>query len=295
MSNNSLYYRHETLGAFLATCSYYDSGAKIIAQHLRDQGIASINSILDVGCGEGTFTRTFLKELKRTGIAPPRTILGIDPDQANIDSYANLVRQETGLIADTRTAGLENVDFKGHFALVLSSHSLYATMESAHMSGAEKARHINRVLEATASGGVCYLSLSSNVSIAYRVKRDVLALVGQHEDLSAYGEELAGYLQSARVPLKTIANTSYCDITRLIDDFDFMIHWCSYLCRVPEERLRDLGFKVLRSVFERHALSFDQANPTERQRMLDSPSTLGLPRPGTIYVPHAELCFFLNF
>ncbi|PIT02758.1 hypothetical protein TSA1_19875 [Bradyrhizobium nitroreducens] len=285
-----LYSRNDALSIFLRSLSYHRVGAAYLANELARRSRRAIHRALDIGCGEGTFTSTLIREMQIVGVAGPQSIYAFDPDIENLTFYKSRLRGCNELALTTSNSTLERAQLDRSSDLVICSHSLYGMMENPSLTGTERVNQIRRILSSVAPDGLVFMSLASANSPAYEVKRDILRVLNL-KNPSAHGEELQSYLILAGSGAKATYHSSYMDVTEILDDSSAMIKWCSYFCRVPENQLQMLGQDLLRKIINRHILQFRSATPELQKRMKEFPAALGSPADATVFLPHREIFF----
>jgi SAM-dependent methyltransferase len=162
-----------------------------------------IRRILDVGCGEGTFTATLLSNLRLAGIlADEVDVLGIDPVNLRTEFITNLAAVQG--VRATFSVGLFGTaerDSAGSapelFDLVIASHSLYGICDSAVAGEPTASTNFGasvglasvtqRLRELCTADGAVLVILASKRSMAYEFKRQALKKIYglDIEDLTA--------------------------------------------------------------------------------------------------------------
>jgi SAM-dependent methyltransferase len=121
--------------------------------------------MVDVGCGEGRFTAGMLAEINNL----PSDITAIDPAQANILAYRQLLRSNFPALRDVDTVVGKVEDLLDNLPsanFVLASHSLYAALDH-NRKGA--AAITSRLIE-KAKDGLAVVIMASRDSYLYTVK-----------------------------------------------------------------------------------------------------------------------------
>ncbi|MCP9625969.1 class I SAM-dependent methyltransferase [Rhodopseudomonas palustris] len=287
-----LYCRNEALSIFLKTLSYHKIGADVLARWIAKSRTTPVERMLDVGCGDGTFTVALFEALRKLGIPIPKLLRAFDPDKGNVRDYERRVTQFRDTELRVKLGALETASLTATYDLVVCSHSLYGTLENPALSDNEKIDSLRRVADSKSGDGIGFLSLAGTGSEAYKVKREVL-----HElevvDLSVHGEELDSWLVRAGIPSVKSQWNSYMDVTRLMQDEVALIRWMSYFTRTPEELIRSLGIQRLITILRRHTCHYLDADDNTRTQMRHFPAETGMPSDETLFLPHREVFFFL--
>jgi hypothetical protein len=188
-------------------------------------------SIIDVGGGEGTFTRELLSKCRTL----PQSIFLIEPSHTNIDAYTNLISQAYPSIKiRTETGYIQNyLDSLPTADLILASHSLYSILDCNRPLSTIVIRKLAEKIKQ--QRGFLLISMASEDSGAYVVKRRILEFL-HREDLSSYGEDVVGLLPQGW-GRKIVKVDSVMNINEVLKSEALLTKWLSYFCRVPETEL----------------------------------------------------------
>jgi phospholipid N-methyltransferase len=257
----SEYVQSDTLACFQSSlsCIYETSaflGATVCKAFQGEQW-----SMIDVGGAEGKFT----KELLAKCTTRPRNLLVIEPSLSNVDSYKTLMTQHYPDIAlRVEREFIENaLDNLPKADLILASHSLYSILDH-DRSLAIKV--INKLVERMNPKGFMILSMASEHSNAYVVKRRVLEFLSRPE-VSSFGEDILGLLPKG-LGRKVVTADSFMNVTPILKSDDLLIKWLAYFCRVPEHDLKpSLG--QFRTIILDNSMEFASAPQDFRRRYSD--------------------------
>lgn len=282
-----LYSRNDALSIFLGSLNSHRIGTAFLTRDIARRRTDKITTMLDVGCGEGTFTSLLFNQLNLTRLSTPRNLLAFDPDVENLEAYSSKLQsfKQTNLVV--AHAPLEHMRFDGLYDLVVCSHSLYGMLENPSLSEVSKLGQIKRILDCVRPGGIAFLSLASRYSPSYQVKRSILAALGI-PNTSIHSEDLSRYLVAAGLQVRPAERTSYIDVTNILGDSSAILKWCSFFCRVPEHQLLKLGVKFLRDAVRQFALQFASAPSRIKEDMRQFPSDVGPPNDATMLLIHSE-------
>jgi SAM-dependent methyltransferase len=248
--------------------------------------------LLDIGCGEGTFTAGLLERMGSLGIDGPWRVIAIDPDEANLHAYRARLHRDFEVNLRTMRLGVEELPTAIASDLAICSHSLYATLENPELESSEKRKQIRKILDCITPGGVGFFSLAGQLSKAYSVKKEILSMLGL-ADKSSYGEHLLEHFGMIDANPCATQQQSYMDVTEIVNDASTMLNWCSYFCRVETHRLSQLGIEVIRDVIISHAQMFRDAPAGLQNEMTKFPAACGAPNDRTLFLPHTELYFMV--
>jgi trans-aconitate methyltransferase len=235
----AMYSAPDVFEAFQATLSSPDETAPFVSTKIARR----INrkqpwTMVDIGCGDGSFTAKLLSELPTL----PTNIVGLDPAQEMLDEFKETLMSKfpkvqlslrRGRVEDD-VAWLENSD------LLLASHSLYSILDR----NRAEAQAVVRTLLGKAKLAV--FVLASKRSRAYAVKRAVYERFAL-TDKSSFGSDLVEVL--GEVHAETFVRDSLMDVSELLKDDALLLKWYSYFCRLEIETLEpELSF--LKSVLQ---------------------------------------------
>ena len=257
----------------------------------------AIRSILDVGCGEGKFTKQLLSELKaRQMLASSVDVVGIDPVLWG-DEYRERVESISGVKGSFRLCRLSDVPREMSDGealqsdLVLASHSLYGVCDDSVSSTVSKpmsiADAIQRLQSFRTGDGSVLLILASRRSWAYEFKRRALELIFDSAIDDLTSEDLVSYPASPRLRRRLIDGLFELEkwVRPWLDpepdlekDRQGLVGWLEYFLRAPlsendpvtEECVRLLGeFLIHRSSLP-HELAVHDLGPAagENDRVL---------------------------
>jgi len=227
----SHYRNSATLSVFQNTLScLYETSSLIgtrINQHFRGRQW----TLIDVGGGEGIFTAEILARCSTL----PYVLTMLDPSEENVKSYRSRISSTFDGIRnlDTFAKPVEAVvSDLPRPNLLLASHSLYAVLDQSRIRGAQVIRQLAR----STIDGMAVFVMSSQDSYLYTIKRTVLAHL-HRIDRSSYGEDLASMLGSD-LPFQIESADSLVDVSTIVDNYEKLLSWLSYFCRVDIEELR---------------------------------------------------------
>jgi hypothetical protein len=256
------YSNGETLAMFQKTlsCLYETSGTlgKRVGDHFRGRHW----TMLDVGGGEGIFTTELLANCSTL----PQVLTVLDPSELNVRAYRTRVAGSYENIRniDAYAKGVEDViDDLPVVNFLLASHSLYAVLDNSKRRGT---RVIRELAKRTTDGFAVFI-MASQDSYLYTIKRTVLGHL-HRIDRSSYGEDLRG-LMSSEIAHTVESFDSVVDVSALLDDYEGLISWLSYFCRVDAEEIRPY-YDVCQAVVRDTAIDVKCLPKAERLRMEDS-------------------------
>jgi hypothetical protein len=255
---NAQYNNSQTLAVFQKTlsCLYETSDyiGKNVGEHFRNRNW----TMLDIGGGEGIFTMGLLSLCP----TPPRLLTVLDPSEANVLEYRARISsrfKETNI--DAYAKGVEEVvDDLPNVNFLLASHSLYAVLDQ----NKRRADTIIHRLARQTSDGFAAFIMASKDSYLYTIKRTVLGHL-HRVDRSSYGEDLADMLGAGITPTQESLD-SVVDVSGLLDDYEGLLAWLSYFCRVDAEEIRPY-YDICQAVVRDTAIEIKCLPREERSRL----------------------------
>jgi SAM-dependent methyltransferase len=210
--------------------------------------------VLDLGGGEGRFTRHLLARLisKEFDIASVTDVDSVDFStsyQGELDAVLgpNKVIFRRLAIGDVQNPAA------GQYDLVIASHSLYSTFDSDTVSNPDVLR---MVLSQRRKDGLIVVILASNEGRAYGFKRDGLEL--------AFGETIRDFdairfrslLGMMEVKFKSVIVDDYMDLSALLGPDSCqpeIVEWISYFLRIEKTELTDTVLQELVALLRLYA------------------------------------------
>jgi hypothetical protein len=256
------YYDAKALSEFQRTLSCLYETSRELGKHLDALFEGRVWSLLDVGGGEGIFTCELLAGMKSI----PNLASVIDPAEANIEAYRERMANKFPLIrnVDACVGTIETmIDELPIFNCVLASHSLYAAFDHSRKRAASL---IAQLIDKSRSGCAVFI-MASRDSYLYTIKKMVLADL-HHIDRSSFGEDLCEALPVGR-PYSAHTFDSVVDVTALLDEYEALIGWLAYFCRVDRSELRP-HFDMCQALVRDTAIDLRCLPRTEYQRLKDT-------------------------
>jgi hypothetical protein len=253
------YFNFDGLQVFQRSLSCLVETSRCLGKELDKQFKGRRWTLLDIGGGEGIFTCELLKNI----CTPPHGVTMIDPAKANVSAYRDRLVEQFPTVrnVDTYISTIETMyEELPHANCVLASHSLYAVFDQ----NRKKAANIVSRLIDTVEDGVAVFILAARDSYLYTIKKMVLAEL-HLVDRSSFGEDLLAALPpGCRHLSRTI--DSIADVTSLIEDYDALVNWLAYFCRVDRTDLEP-HFDLIQSLVRNTAIDFRCLPQLERSRL----------------------------
>jgi hypothetical protein len=274
------YVKREALKTFQTTWVGKAREARLAVELLREVNGRVCRRILDIGGGDGSFTRMLLEGLKSKGLLDTKPeVVMVDP----VD-WGEKYRAQLGNFNGTFTflcgpfGEVERSIECSAFDLVIVSHSLYGICDAPLVS-----REVNvsdalrRISELRCEGGALLLILASARSRAYEFKRAaLLRLFGcESRDLTAEDVRFVEALKRAKLRIVD----GVLNVSALLDGWergepDELLDWLSYFLRAPlrhgEEASDEIAELLNSFVCAWESLSEDLLeNPKERDSGAD--------------------------
>jgi hypothetical protein len=187
--------------------------------------------MLDVGGGEGMFTSELLSKCQTL----PQVLTMLDPNESNVRAYRTCIsaRFDNLRNLDAYAKGVEDViDDVPIVTFLLASHSLYAVFDRSRSRGAQL---VQQLVRQTRDGFAIFIAASQD-SYLYTIKKTVLGHL-HRIDRSSYGEDLCKAM-TAEMGHTVESFDSIVDVSALLEDYEGLIFWLSYFCRVDTEEIR---------------------------------------------------------
>jgi SAM-dependent methyltransferase len=197
-------------------------------------------SIIDAGCGDGSFTKMLLLKLVAKGHSISE-IVGFDPVDWQTEYIANC-KNEVGVQATFERRGFLESPVSRQYDLVLSSHSLYAVLDGHEPIKIEKV--IDKLMSWKKLGGVAVIILASRRSPALMFKFKALkAMFGTDVNSEVAGEDLIATLSAYGA--EPVYVDDIMDLTELMEAWESgnptpISCWLNYFLRYPVSENRDV-------------------------------------------------------
>jgi SAM-dependent methyltransferase len=209
-----------------------------IAAPLTAAELGSISnvSMLDIGAGDGEFTRNFLKLLSASGVGVKR-VVAVDPLDYATDYKTRVGECVRGGDVDCLTRRLEEARITEKFGLVLASHSLYGVCDN---QGGDPKVVVDDVLRSIGShterDGLVVAILACGHARSYHFKRAATELL--------YGEPVEDLVAERleMVPGFNMVRHAEVDSVMVMDEvwrqyeegrMEGLREWLSYFLRSP--------------------------------------------------------------
>jgi SAM-dependent methyltransferase len=225
--------------------------------------------MLDLGGGEGTFTRNLLEALSSDGVIVSDLRMS-DPVHwgaeyaANISGLSNVA---VPVVENYHTVATAVRNDK--FDFILASHSLYALLDGA-ATGTRNP--IDELLDALRPGGVLLVVLASGRSHAYDFKTAALSRLFGVDPGDVVAEDLERGLRRApaKGPNARRDIDNVIDLTNCVSHFeagqpDALHAWLSYFLRVDVKGLEPLLQHELEFMLLQHTMRFPAVPECLRQ------------------------------
>jgi hypothetical protein len=253
------YFNFEGLQVFQHSLSCVLETSRCLGRELNSLFKDRRWTLLDIGGGEGIFTCELLKNIS----TPPHGVTMIDPAKGNVSAYRDrLVAQFPSIRnVDTYISTIETMyEELPHANCILASHSLYAIFDQ----NRRRAGNIVSQLLDKVDDGLAIFILASQDSYLYTIKKMVLADL-HYIDRSSFGEDLLAALPPGRLHSSRIVD-SIVDVTNLLEDYDALINWLAYFCRIDRSELQP-HFDLFQSLVRNTAIDLRCLPRVERARL----------------------------
>lgn len=248
--------------------------------------------VLDIGGGDGVFTRALLEKLQARVIE----LRMLDPanweDQYR-KSLSSVIAE--GRIVVTRNK-FEELQLGERYDLVIAAHSLYAPCDVANGDVAKIERDVIRRLLATrAENGVLAIWLASGRGRSYAFKRMALQrLIGpEANDITA--ETFHSVVASLKLSIATV--DSVIDMTRAFEEMrrgkpEKLDAWLSYFLRVDMDAVPEIERAEVREALHAACVRIDELGEREIEQVL-AHRGLDLTRQSVV-LPHKTSMFLMD-
>lgn len=244
------------------TCATPDAqcALRLISSQWQKENI----SILDIGGGDGIFTKILLEGLKERGISFSK-ILMIDPASWELTYKKNL----SSLIPKERIE-VQNTTFRDFekrgkiFDLVIASHSLYAEFDYYFNQKEDIYTQIITPLKALVKkGGIIIITMASMKGISYRFKKQSIELLFGKTVVDATSEIVWQVLQNEREKIDYLCSDSTFYLTDLWNKYkakneEPLYSWLSYFLRFDIKSLSELEKCMIIEYLNNNLLRFDR-------------------------------------
>lgn len=235
----AMYSNPEVFEVFQRTLSSPEETAPFVSAMIaRRIDLKQHWTLMDIGCGDGSFTQHFLSGLPTL----PAKIIGLDPSQELLERFRETISAEFARVHISLRQGRveEDASTLDRSDLLLASHSLYSILDRSREEAKEVVR---KLLRRTRMAAFVLASRNSN---AYAVKGAVYERLKLTDKLS-FGSDLVEIVEDLHPEI--FVRDSFMDVTELFRDDQLLLGWYSYFCRMEVRTLEpEIGF--LRNVMQ---------------------------------------------
>jgi hypothetical protein len=244
------------------TCAIPDSqcALNMIPQQWSKKNLA----VLDIGGGDGVFSKLLLEGLKKKGCSFSRLVM-IDP--ANWDGLYK--KNLSSIIAENKIE-IIHTTFKDYekrgniFDFVIASHSLYSELDLYENRIEEIFNNVIIPLKSLVrKNGIMIATLASMKGISYRFKKQSLGLLFGKSIVDATSELLWQAFQNDRHSIELECSDSAFDLTDLWYNYktgqvDQLYSWLNYFLRYDMNSISNMEKDMLIEFLNNNLLKFDR-------------------------------------
>jgi trans-aconitate methyltransferase len=278
-----LYSSKQDLQVFQAslTCPVFD--AQIAANAISGMVAKHPLDILDIGGGEGTFTRNLLKQLPRNTI---RRLVMVDPCDWQSEYLASLAGVVGHEKIKVHTTSFANCALEPQqFDLVIASHSLYFLLDQHEHSSALVTR-LQRLIKTPAGIGI--VILASSAARSYVFKANVMRDLFGDSITDATAETLAA--ATPRLHHEACIDNVF-DLTQVLSQYDLgtemrgpLYSWLSFFLRFNLTDLQESDRDSIVDYLRENIVTLSGLSEQEITRY-ESVGSLGLTKDSQV-LPH---------